>query len=402
MKKQVHIGLYLQGGHSWLGGFEYIKSILISLAAVAGTSEPAFRLTLITENPLNASLQAQIATLVDRTICLFDESAAPTIAQRLKRKILREVFRRDVILLPKVIRREKIDFVYPYTPENEGRHGFAFASWIADFQHKGLPEFFSNQEILFRDKRFERAARLSPCVVLSSRDAEQDFRHHYPYAAQRSRVFPFRTPCQDWWYTDDPRKLQHDYQLPDKFFLVANQFWKHKNHVLVFRAIRELVEQGIQPTVVFTGNIHDGRFPEYTDVILQTVQQLGIHPYVRLLGVVSREHYVQLLRRSIAAIQPSLFEGWSTIVEDCRSLGKPMILSDLAVNREQDPPGAIFFARASEAELTSRMREFWDRLTPGPDPAAEEEARQANIQNVKTQGTQFLAIASEASRVRGW
>jgi glycosyltransferase involved in cell wall biosynthesis len=41
------------------------------------------------------------------------------------------------------------------------------------------------------------------------------------------------------------------------------------------------------------------------------------------------------MRASTALINPSLFEGWSTTVEEAKSTGTPMILSDLGVHREQ-------------------------------------------------------------------
>ena len=51
------------------------------------------------------------------------------------------------------------------------------------------------------------------------------------------------------------------------------------------------------------------------------------------------------MRKAMAVIQPSLFEGWSTVVEDARALGKPMILSDFPVQIEQDPPSSDYFER---------------------------------------------------------
>ncbi len=38
---------------------------------------------------------------------------------------------------------------------------------------------------------------------------------------------------------------------------------------------------------------------------------------------------------STALINPSQFEGWSTTVEEAKSLGVKMLLSDLEVHKEQ-------------------------------------------------------------------
>ena len=59
--------------------------------------------------------------------------------------------------------------------------------------------------------------------------------------------------------------------------------------------------------------------------------------------MVPREDLYQLIRQSLAVLQPSLFEGWSTTVEEAKSIGKQIILSDLPVHREQVESGARFF-----------------------------------------------------------
>jgi hypothetical protein len=39
-----------------------------------------------------------------------------------------------------------------------------------------------------------------------------------------------------------------------------------------------------------------------------------------------------------------LFEGWSTVIEDARGFGRPLIVSDIPVDREQADSDTIFFA----------------------------------------------------------
>ena len=53
---------------------------------------------------------------------------------------------------------------------------------------------------------------------------------------------------------------------------------------------------------------------------------LGVIPYKDVLG---------LMRAAVAVINPSVMEGWSTTVEEAKSLGLPLILSDIPVHREQ-------------------------------------------------------------------
>ena len=73
------------------------------------------------------------------------------------------------------------------------------------------------------------------------------------------------------------------------------------------------------------------------------------------------------MRRSLAVIQPSLFEGWSSVVEESRMLGKTIILSDLAVHYEQAPDFAVYFDRNNAKDLAEKILDLLPRLSPGPD-----------------------------------
>ncbi|MFM8004242.1 MAG: glycosyltransferase, partial [Dolichospermum sp.] len=118
----------------------------------------------------------------------------------------------------------------------------------------------------------------------------------------------------------------------------------------------------IYPVIVCTGHIYDHRKPDYIDIILQAIHTYGLANQVYLLGLIPRIDQIQLMRHSLAVIQPSLFEGWSTVVEDARCLGKKMILSDFPVHLEQDPPGSVFFERNSPQELANLIGEWWEKL----------------------------------------
>jgi glycosyltransferase involved in cell wall biosynthesis len=100
------------------------------------------------------------------------------------------------------------------------------------------------------------------------------------------------------------------------------------------------------------------------------------------------------MRGSIAVLQPSLFEGWSTVVEDARVVGRPVILSDIAVHREQNPPGARFFAGESAVALARELGEAWSSYPAGPDSGREAAARREGVIALQKVAGQFLKIAS--------
>ena len=67
------------------------------------------------------------------------------------------------------------------------------------------------------------------------------------------------------------------------------------------------------------------------------------------------------MRQSLAVIQTSLFEGWSTSVEEAIALGKQIILSDIPVHREQNPKQGVYFDPNAPVQLASILENIFER-----------------------------------------
>jgi glycosyltransferase involved in cell wall biosynthesis len=282
--------------------------------------------------------------------------------------------------------------VYPYLVPKYKKFSYQGYPWIYDFQHKYLSHLFTQLEIEARDKGFSEIANFSSKVVLSSKTAAADFQKFFPDSKCQTEILQFRTSLPASWYTLDAVAVQQKYNLPERFLLISNQFWQHKNHLLVLESLKILQESSIYPVIVCTGHIYDYRKPDYIDIILQAIHTYGLANQVYLLGLIPRIDQIQLMRHSLAVIQPSLFEGWSTVVEDARCLGKKMILSDFPVHLEQDPPGCVFFEQDSPQQLANLIGEWWEKLPAGVNLEEEILAQKRNKEDVKKFGYRFLEI----------
>ncbi len=87
-------------------------------------------------------------------------------------------------------------------------------------------------------------------------------------------------------------------------------------------------------------------------------QELGLGHRARFLGFIPRRDQLGLLTGAVAVIQPSLCEGWSTTVEDAKSLGRRVLASDIAVHREQLGKTADFFGGEDAAALAALLRRY--------------------------------------------
>jgi glycosyltransferase involved in cell wall biosynthesis len=286
--------------------------------------------------------------------------------------------------------RESIDFIYPTMGgvQNE----IPNASWIPDFQHHYLPEFFSPEELNWRTKSFAHIAEHARMLVLSSEDARNDFHRFYPDAKAQTEVLYFRSSF--FIPEKNPWDLVNSIGIPEKFILCCNQFWAHKDHETLFRALGYLKSQGMPISLVCTGGVSDYRNHHHFDSLIRLIEQLGLQNHIKILGFIPRNQQIALMRCCVAIVQPSLFEGWSTVLEDARCLGTRMIASDLAVHREQNLPDAIYFKRRDPEALAIVLAQQFESFPSGPYIDKERNAQILSESQLYQYGEDVVKIAN--------
>jgi glycosyltransferase involved in cell wall biosynthesis len=392
MKENLKICLVMQGNRNWIGGIEYTKNMILALTTLPQQVQSTIELSLLSNRSIDIHLYEQILPHV-KNIFFMEKLPTPSIPSRIHRIIDRALSGNNDYRYHSFFENQRFDFVYPFQFHRKLSASYRSAAWIPDFQHKHLPHFFSNEEIRKRDHQFQQIAHYAPAIILSSKTAEIDFHTSFPQFSEKTMVLPFRIYPDPSWYSPDPQDFQRQYSLPDKFFIMCNQFWQHKNHITVFKALHLLRKQSIEPVVVCTGNLEDHRDKTYMAHLQKTIDDSGIRSQIHILGLIPRLEQIQLIRRSIAVIQPSLFEGWSTVIEDARCLGKHVLASDISVHKEQDPPHCIFFQPESAEELAVHIKEWWMTLSTGPAPENENSARQSAMDSVRAYGYNILDLA---------
>lgn len=387
-KSSLRIAYTPSGGTQWTGGLTYQKNLFVALQEYA----PQVKVYLLSEQSENLSVQGANYSSVKHP------SSTSTFSVLVNKFSLR-LFGNDYLLAQTLrsIPDGNVNLVFP------GRYGagkgIAVLYWIPDFQHIHFPEMYSQAQISDLNKKFIQGIERSTLVVLSSQSAQNDFQKFAPKFASKARVMNFVAHIPQRLYEDAPRMAVEQYHLPDKFIYLPNQFWKHKNHIIVFEALRILKSKNIEPFVVCTGNPTDIRHPLHFAELVQKISEWGLRDRVAFLGLVPHDHVYRLMRQSICILNPSLFEGWSTTVEEAKSVGKRVLLSDLPVHREQNPPASVYFDPKDPEQLADVLAECWENVSPGPDFALEERARQTFSGRMKQFAETFVSIACEAVKL---
>lgn len=233
--------------------------------------------------------------------------------------------------------------------------GIPYVFWIPDFQFMHLKEFASEAYLKSCEDNARSGAGKADWVMLSSKDAFKDFATLLPEFISKAKVVPFAKKINSIFLDHNSSEVISKYNLPSSFFYVSNQFWKHKNHIVVIDALKVLKERGLNFTVVFSGQTHDARNPTYFDELLQQIENLNLKDHIIILGLIPYADVVSLIRESVAVINPSKFEGWNSAVEEVKSIGKFVLLSDIAVHHEQVDTGAEFFGPENPEQLADLM-----------------------------------------------
>lgn len=294
------------------------------------------------------------------------------------------------------LREQRVDFVFACWYELGPRFGLPLLGWIPDFQHVHLPDLFEPEELRQRDELFTKMAANCSHIILSSHDARADYERFSPEAAHKARVLPFVAQVPAEVYAEPPGWICEHYHLPERFVYLPDQFWQHKNHSLVLDALSRLRTSHPDITVVCTGNTNDNRAPLHFAELLAKIARLGLRNSFIVLGWVPHAHILHLMRQALAVLQPSRFEGWSTTVEEAKSLGKAILLSDIAVHREQAPPAARYFHPDDADALAEALVATFEAARPGPDAALEAQARADLPVRTLAFAENFLAIARDA------
>jgi len=386
----IRMAFTLIGGSSWTGGHNYLKNLIAILA-----SHQLQRITpvLFVGDDCQEEYLSSFAAIPDIEI--------------VKTNILNASHRKTLLINAIILGRYKpirtlfheyrINVVFESAQYFGWRLGLPAIAWIPDFQHKKLPYLFSKFGLLKREIGFRFQVMSHRTIMLSSEDARRDCEKYYPSTSGRCRTVHFAIPPVSQNYDHSPGEIAALYDLPQQFFYMPNQFWRHKNHELVLDALVLLKKHGKNIVVVASGKQNDPRSPEYFPEFRAKLERAGLHDSFRLIGMVPYSHLVLLMQACSALLNPSLFEGWSTTVEEARSLGVPMILSDLDVHKEQMRDEAVYFDRHSAESLAQTLENFVPMGISQREEALLKASESAN-QRVKQFAENFTNLADACSK----
>jgi len=374
MPSSVNIAILGRGFVNWGGGVDLLRILVNGLTAVKRDGNPIY--VLLPRDNWKSRLIEQLLNLHARFVgALAKGKYRPAQSPRATESQLRNAFATygtqvEVRFfddtergLLESLRAVRADIVLPCLYSLGAKYPVPWIGYLLDFQHMHLPHLFSRWNRVYRRHTFTALMREARAILVNARAVEFDALQFYPHSHARITPLPFAPSLRKEWLAVDPDGARRRFGIPERYFIICNQFWVHKDHQTAFRAFAAVLQAlpvAERPiALVCTGSMHDYRAPQHIGQLRDLLDQLAITGSVHLLGHVAKEEQIALLRGAVCAVQPTLFEGGpgGGAIYEAVALGVPSIVSDIPVNREVDDERVRYFPPQNPDELARLMLE---------------------------------------------
>ncbi len=281
----MRVAFTLIGGAGWTGGINYLENLLSALSEQAECN-----ITPI----LFAGTDADTKVL-DRLSPYLGEPPILSAVwnnnkqMRIMRLLCGFGLQRDYFAESE-FKKAKIDVVFQHAAWYGCLFDIPTLAWIADFQHRRLPNMFSKTNFYWRDIGYRVLSYCATRLMVSSQDAKKDCEFYYPKSIGKVVAVPFAVRMGNNVSLAELEDIRNLYQLPKKFYFLPNQFWRHKNHINVMEALKLIKESGSDLVIIASGNPVDGRNPEHPKQVFNLVEEYGLEDHFKFLGMIPFQH----------------------------------------------------------------------------------------------------------------
>lgn len=225
---------------------------------------------------------------------------------------------------------------------------------LHDLQYASYPQFFAEEDIAHRDAVFRHACRdatrivaisdfTRSCAIATTRvEPERIVTIHHRLAA--------RLQAADVSGTDnDVGRITHG----RPYFLYPSNFWRHKNHEMLFTAMGMAVAAGLPDDYLLVCTGAPGQRMEF---LRDAVSRLGLSKQIVFPGYVEDAQIGALMRGARGLLFPSLYEGFGMPVLEAMAHGVPVACSNTTALPEVTGDAALLFDPRVPASIAAAIR----------------------------------------------
>jgi len=279
--------------------------------------------------------------------------------------------------IEKQLANEQIDLVYFLGPDivSHGLTNIPYIFTLWDLGHLDIlefPEISYDGKFDIREFTNTRSLKKSYKVIVDSEWGKQNVIKKYNLDEKRIEVFKF-LPNIKINKTETTVRIKEKYKLKNDFIFYPANFWAHKNHMYILKAIKILREKKhIDIDVIFSGS--DQGNLEY---ILNKAKEFKINDLIHYIGFVPNEEMPSLYKQSLSLVMPTYLGPTNVPPLEAFAYETPVCYSDMPFFREQVGDSVFFMDLRDPSSLVKNI------LTIQNDKQIVEEKKEKGLQVLK-------------------
>ena len=252
------------------------------------------------------------------------------------------------------LRKEKIDAVFVTT---QGvfipNLSIKVIVPVHDLMHRyegTFPEVSNEYDA--RELMFASKARYAWCVLTDSAVGKCQFMESYSNHMGRCLPhivsLPFVVPDHIINCEEQP------IEVPDKYIFYPAQFWKHKNHLNLIKAVEFLVEEIPDIHLILVGSEKNA-----LKEVKRYISENALENNVTIKGFVSNGNITYLYQHAVGMVMPSYFGPTNIPPLEAMAMGCPVAVSNKYAMPEQVGDAGLLFNPDSPEEMAACIKTMW-------------------------------------------
>ncbi|MHB8772539.1 MAG: glycosyltransferase family 4 protein [Syntrophales bacterium] len=349
------IGLFLSEEPSGGGKFQYSLSLIDAFAALPSQS---YEITACYRNRLWSEYLADkgVASvhvpfnLLDRLLTRV--WATPYFPPRLIRRISPHIHS----AARKMVSLQADLWVFPNHEHFTYQIPVRALAAIHDLMHRyepRFPEVSASGLYAQREWALRNICQRAKAVLVDSQIGKKQVIDSYAVPPEKIFVLPYIAPH---YIYDKPAQanFSHKYNIPSKYIFYPAQFWQHKNHEGLIKALISLKDEIPDLCFIFVGSEKN-----HYRYLRELVNRSELTKNVLFLDYVPNRDMPEFYRRARAMVMPTFFGPTNIPPLEAIALGCPVATSDIYGMREQLGDAAIYFDPSSTPEIASAVARLW-------------------------------------------
>jgi glycosyltransferase involved in cell wall biosynthesis len=222
-------------------------------------------------------------------------------------------------------------------------------SSIHDLQHLHYPDNFNFLQYKYRNFSFEETIKKSTVIQASSLFIKKDIKKFYPNIKNKIEVI-HEGVSSDF-------KFKKTKSIKKNYIFFPAQLWRHKNHIIVFKAIKILKEKyNLNIRLILVGQ----KF-SYSKNIFNFINN-NKNLDIVYLGKVKFKKLIKLYTNCKFLISPAIYESSSIPILEACKIGRPIICSNTGPNKELGLKLKLnFFETNNPRNLSIVIKKLWNK-----------------------------------------